>query len=376
MIFVLGAGASVPLGMPTTKSFLDGLCNDRTVGRTATEIRTSAAYRFRVGVDDINIEDFLQHVYELQLMVWFARRSSVPRLLPRFTGLSRIAASADQHLSELLESVFARLHESCGDCSGARVNEIWHPILQRASIVQPTIPIFTLNYDWTFEKLAIEHMRQYQLLDGFELLGGEWNPKRFSAKPSAKRINVSLFKLHGSTNWIGEGPTKSMGRFESGGFDMVYPGHAHEMALGDEYWSLSPDGGIDREPYKTLHDRFRESVREAELVVVIGYAFHDERVNDELLTQVNRRRTLKVLVVDPGIERYVRRTDSTHTDPPFEWLKFTHHGTRWSQFYWFEGYFGTPEAADAILNGIDRLLPRRPRSKRNPARVRVKRAAD
>ena len=47
-----------------------------------------------------------------------------------------------------------------------------------------------------------------------------------------------MFKLHGSTSWLPEGPIKSMGRFEtlpdedssSDGypphqFEMVYPGH-------------------------------------------------------------------------------------------------------------------------------------------------------
>lgn len=86
---VLGAGASVPLGMQTTKSLLEKLENKTRHGELAAEIHKSAAYRFRIGVDDVNIEDFFEHLYELQLMIWFAKRSELPTLLPGFTHARR-----------------------------------------------------------------------------------------------------------------------------------------------------------------------------------------------------------------------------------------------------------------------------------------------
>ena len=89
LMFVLGAGASVPLGMPTTKSLLEKLENKTRLGKLAAEIQ-SAAYRFRIGVDDVNIEDFFEYLYELQLMIWFAQRSELPTLLPGFTARATV----------------------------------------------------------------------------------------------------------------------------------------------------------------------------------------------------------------------------------------------------------------------------------------------
>ena len=86
VIFVLGAGASVPLGMPTTTSLLAKLENKTRLGKLAAEVHKSAAYRFRIGHDVTNIEDFFEHLYELQLLLWLARRSEVPTLLPNFTS--------------------------------------------------------------------------------------------------------------------------------------------------------------------------------------------------------------------------------------------------------------------------------------------------
>ena len=124
-----------------------------------------------------------------------------------------MTASARKDLSDIQLNAYRLLHRTCGDCSGAKVDALWRPILECVSGQQPVVPIFTLNYDWTFEKLAIENPQRYHLTDGFEVLGGNWDAERFATmRPSRKKINLALFKLHGSTCWLGG--MKSMGRFE------------------------------------------------------------------------------------------------------------------------------------------------------------------
>ncbi|MGC2657685.1 MAG: hypothetical protein WA324_06885, partial [Bryobacteraceae bacterium] len=114
VIFVLGAGASAPLGMPMSGNLTEKLCDGTSEGRVAAEIRCSAAYRFRVSEKDINIEDFLEHLYALQSMLWLARRSSLPQLLPGFTANEPIPAAADEILRALNRRVYQLLHQTCG----------------------------------------------------------------------------------------------------------------------------------------------------------------------------------------------------------------------------------------------------------------------
>jgi hypothetical protein len=177
-------------------------------------------------------------------MIWFAQRSDLPTLLPGFTSAQApVTDAARKDLSAIKLNAERLLHRTCGDVSGAKVDALWRPILEYVGGQQPVVPIFTLNYDWTFEKLAIENQQRYHLTDGFELLGGNWDAERFAKmRTSRKKVNLALFKLHGSTCWLGG--MKSMGRFESRErddfgddypsrpFDMVYPGHAHEMSFG------------------------------------------------------------------------------------------------------------------------------------------------
>ncbi|MGC2656976.1 MAG: hypothetical protein WA324_03290, partial [Bryobacteraceae bacterium] len=236
---------------------------------------------------------------------------------------------------------------------------------------QLVVPIFTLNYDWTFEKLAIEVANRYRLIDGFELLGGAWDPSRFlNIDPEPGRTNIALFKLHGSTNWLPGGPVKSTGSFMPDSesqdseypphrFEMIYPGHAHERRFGDESSEpLNDPSGLvfpwaGREPYKTLHGHLHDFTQRARLIVVIGYAFHDKLVNTELAAAVNNRTDVRVLVVDPGIKRYVKRTDRTHWDAPFEFLKFGPQDFCWSRFAWIKGKFGIKNIANKLVRVID-----------------------
>lgn len=372
IMFVLGAGASTPFGMPSAVSLLQRLEGNMRLGKLAAEIRKSAAYRFRVSEDNINIEDFFEHLYDIKLLLWLARRSELPTLLPGFTA--PVLEDAEKALADVQLRAYQLLHRTCGDCSGVKVDALWRPIFEWVKGAQPVAPIFTLNYDWTFEKLAIENARHYTLADGYELLGGSWDAKRFARlKPSRTKINLVLFKLHGSTNWLPIG-VKSMGRFEartdpdegsnglpSHQFEMVYPGHAHELWLGNEAWQrISDPNGmfgswLERDPYKTIYTYFHQAARRAALIVVIGYAFHDEQVNREI-TRASRH--AKIVVVDPGIWRYVRRTDSTRQEPPFEWLKFkfSDQGTPWSRFYWLHEKFGPSDTTRILLDGMRRLL--------------------
>lgn len=346
--------------MPTTERLRAQLCDSTEVGNIASEIHRSAAYRLRIGEKDVNIETFLEHLYEIKLLIWLAQRSNLPILLPAFTADSRVIAAADDKLTDIESRVFDLVRKTCADCSAVEADKLWSKILQSAAKRQSTVPIFTLNYDWTFERLSIQFPKKYDLVDGFELLGGMWDPARFAAAPVAGKVNIRLFKLHGSTNWVGEGPIKSLATFDQAqsdeggdgpGFVMIPPGHAHEISLGNEYWQQasrdgSPPAWLESDPFKTLHEEFETASRQARLIVVIGYAFHDESINRCIEAALATNKLTKVFVVDPGT-RYER--------PPFEWLKFARYEIDWSRFYYYQDYFD-PTTVGEVARAINKLL--------------------
>jgi hypothetical protein len=143
---------------------------------------------------------------------------------------------------------------------------------------------------------------------------------------------------------------------------MIYPGHTHEHWFGDEYWGrLNDANGIiepwgEREPYKTLQAHLHDLLGRAHRAVIIGYAFHDKIVNAELSAALDVNTRAQVLVVDPGITRTVKRTKSTHQEPPFEFLQLAGEPTfPWSRFTWLKGRFGERAVADAIVKWIGEI---------------------
>ena len=125
--------------------------------------------------------------------------------------------------------------------------------------------------------------------------------------------------------------------------------------------------GLSKTRYRTLYAQFHQAARRAKVIVVIGYAFHDKLVNQEI-TKATRH--AKILVVDPGIERYDKAIGSTHTDPPFEWLKFGDRDTRWSRFYFLDDKFGPPETTEMLLDGMKGLLQQRSSPRRKAVALR------
>ena len=93
-------------------------------------------------------------------------------------------------------------------------------------------------------------------------------------------------------------------------------------------------------------------MRQAELIVVIGYAFHDKLVNSELAAALDANERARVLVVDPGITRYVKRLGTTHQDAPFEFLKLGPLEFNWSRFIWLAGKFGDKRVATEMVRAI------------------------
>lgn len=157
------------------------------------------------------------------------------------------------------------------------------------------VEIFTLNYDLLLEQ-ALEslgatyfdgfagHLRGRFRADLVEALGlstGLVVPSSF----------VRLWKLHGSINW-------SVEETGDGRRDIVRlgsPASTEEVAA--IYPSEEKYTDSRRVPFLALHDRFRRSLDEPEtLLLVAGYSFGDQHVNEVLFDSLFRHRRSEAIV--------------------------------------------------------------------------------
>jgi len=385
IVYFLGAGSSVPLGMPTTTSFRQVLLrrSNAEEKRIIKALYSSAGYRYGLPEEAINLERFLEFLHELRLGLWLLSKSNLSTSISPALGQVPFDswAEADLNVNLVKWKVLETLHEVCGDCSGQKVRELWEPLFKELQSVTSVFPIFSLNYDWAFEKLCLTVESDFRLSDGFSsLLGGQWSPKHYlDFKPSKKRIDICLFKLHGSTCWVGG--IKSLGSFsgreakpkhgfESGDmrpFEIVYPGFRREVWLGEEHWSMPGlEGDISigwrqREPFSLLYTYLDECLMNCKVLVVIGYAFGDNEINTRLANALAENRQPHKVVLDPG-RRWQRKLpngmNEVWFEAPYNWsFRDAVEPEAWNnRLHWIHGKFGTKRSQNELLRKVQFTL--------------------
>lgn len=145
------------------------------------------------------------------------------------------------------------------------------------------VEIFTVNYDLLFET-ALER-RRVPYFDGFVgTLKARFHTELVENsigkdKESVPAFFVRLWKLHGSVNWLWETP------------DIVRLGQPVSSSLAAAiYPSDAKYDESRRVPFVVLQDRFRRALQEPEtLVIISGYSFADEHLNELIFEAAARR---------------------------------------------------------------------------------------
>lgn len=167
------------------------------------------------------------------------------------------------------------------------------PILKLAESQGPTL-VMTLNYDRTVEAACAANSLTCET--GFEA----WKDKGAIRFESTRGIR--LLKLHGSLDWRTSGsraPDPS-----------TMPTHAYLTDGHDPDKAKGEPVIIFGEGEKLRHDGpFIDLLREADAqlqlardLVIVGYSFRDDHVNDRISAWVNGELARRLLVIDPSFD--------------------------------------------------------------------------
>ena len=150
--------------------------------------------------------------------------------------------------------------------------------LQRLGNLGEPRDIFSLNYD-TLLEASLDDLR-LPYIDGFRGINRAWfDVGTFDEKTEAA---FRIFKLHGSINWTRDDDGHVRRGRDLGGENkpiVVYP--SEQKYLQTQY-------GV----YETLIGRFRDRLRISRVnncLVVLGYSFHDEHINEAISDSINAR---------------------------------------------------------------------------------------
>ncbi|MGD9995656.1 MAG: SIR2 family protein [Ilumatobacteraceae bacterium] len=192
-----------------------------------------------------------------------------------------------------------------------------------------TLTIATLNYDVTVERCAELHA--VSLSTG---MAGWCESGAFAWGDSS----VRLLKLHGSCDWWAPKSQRSE-RWSLG----VPALEAVPGIIFGEGNKLRARG-----PFLTLFMEFTESLRSATDVLVVGYSFRDEHVNAALLRWANERSGRRLIVVSPTVSQK-GTMGSAQTEPVLSFLRQLDLET--NGLFRFQAI--TTTARDGITKGVE-----------------------
>lgn len=313
MLF-LGAGASAALGIPTIEGFTDKIIASLDNNEWKNEL-LAMKNRLLANKERWDIE-----IVTTALTLLSDRPAMRGYNLP-LLAISDEIPEPKPHLSILIDEIKKRIYENCMNFdrkaagtlfkqlrSALNKEEMRNITLKRRKspwgdflrfgkgIYQDEISnkVFTTNYDITYETSLIwDGINDYR--DGFEQHG---QSPVFNNNWEENKIHLA--KLHGSVNYYSrlkdDAIVKYPGDLRQNGTNvfgerlermMIYP-------IGEKY--------VIKTPYFQLLQKFREDLSKEGVVVIIGYSFRDDPINNALIERIIRNDPIKLVIVagDPA----------------------------------------------------------------------------
>ncbi len=293
LVWLLGAGASAPFGIPTMQQMVVDF-------ETELNRRGSTEEVFLYH----EISGFLKNTLgrPVDLEVVFTIVDSFVHWSPDRLGLAslyhslRLLKREGQKNVALIEKAYGELFDTLTrDLTGGRVvrNSHWAPDNQA---------IFTTNYDATLEHYWVDCVR-VSLNTGFQ-----WNDvigMKVSRPDNWRDAGYpKLFKLHGSVTWLNDAEyglteqrvvPRDMKKWTDSKFlgqVMLYPIEEKELYV---------------EPYLTMFEQLNRELASTQYWIVVGYSFADRFIRDIFIR--NSRETTRMAILHPHADQIAQRLE-------------------------------------------------------------------
>ena len=336
----LGAGASVPYGMPTTEGLMK-------------KINSKFPRQDLLGKYP-DIEHILQ-ILDQEVQIAKLKAGMHHRSINR--GLSGNLDSTIQ-AKKIIDKLI-RQHYRWNPSQGPAAEEVLTPLFKLAQSDEKHVVIFTTNYDTVIERYTEKPDRGTDLINGFKLHPAAhvhvWK-ESFMANNDMP-IKVFLYKLHGSLNWQ---------KIEVGGkLEIAEKVDESKPGAGAYDIYIRPSLDVKKEatrvePYATAHHKFTSLLPSFDTCIVIGCSFRDEHIFKEFTKFIQYGGTL-IAVSPTALEDFLR---ALNRQPPSE------HTSKWGEkslysmsyrpgeeqrFYAVHQKLGEDDT-DAIMDTLNRIV--------------------
>jgi hypothetical protein len=287
MLVLTGAGASVPFGMPTMAEFKASIDS-----RWLSLIDQIPEMKKGFDLEELlGVLDFYEHIgdrypHDALLKTWFV-----------YQGHKNLGADAKALKNEVFDKII-ELYGQLSPENQEKAKQIYLPLynglLRYCGNEPPVLPIFTTNYDLTFEALGIKD-REFALSNGLRNIGhdSEWSHEHYRG---ALDYKFAVFRLHGCSHWM---KNKRKGR-------ILYQSQPDRRDLDNKepavlYPLLGKEVAVPNEPFATAYSYLRECLRAARVILIIGYSGRDPLVQQYIADSLRLDSQKLIVVISKGI---------------------------------------------------------------------------
>lgn len=282
VIFLIGAGCSFDATVPVSGGMITKLeellqKEDHDVYKLYWYIKHTMEYGNKLfDIDqDFNIESLMVGLHCLEN---YKRNQFYPFIIGYTNDLREYAGKDFENIKKLISIIEKQLPNWVTLAFYSMANYYENFEKFQKEITYP-IRIFSLNYD-----LCLEKNIKCKIETGFGQ-DQTWDGNRFSQSEDDEETAIYLYKLHGSIDWErredGTLINSSQQNIKS---DIIFGTNMKLQAI---------------DPYLFYLYEFRRYALSSRLIVVIGYSFNDNHINDLIRQALNNDHSRKLIVVEP-----------------------------------------------------------------------------
>ena len=300
VVILLGAGASANFGCPTTAVFLEYF------SKILTEEENKFLWSLRTlfNVKDIEhiveILDTLQEIEDLStasslhgfflnygLTVSFVKSHNWPPTLEgqfEWKRIIKLAKVLEKSIIAFTFSQYQRKPEFFDQIKNYYGR--FFSLLRPLNAKKLDFEIFTTNYDYVMEDFCSQsgHFLTYAVLN-----------RTLQPRPASADIeNYFLTKLHGSLNWVFNKQTQKIEVI-----DVQFPVPPDSALYENNEFVLfgRKPNTEEKSEYADMFDRFREKLAQANICIVVGFAFRHPEINRIINESLETNSSLQLFIV-------------------------------------------------------------------------------
>ena len=294
----LGAGASAFVSQPTTKKLMDLVWERIKTQESGVEISTIT-------------ESIIQADYYTDIEKIYDGIDRMLRIRDTTTNVKPIVSALCDNEDTMVKSTLMELESvrdmirdvllasfDISESEYVLIVPMYDVVMDYISDQTDGIHVFTTNYDTVVEAYA--HAKSFEIVNGFTDGGRLSRVWADHWERSTTWLPLYLTKLHGSVNW-----------YEDADGNIVEAGVIPQRDPEHDIMIAPTEGPKDysKEPFQSLMNHFKESIKDVEMLLVIGFSYRDEDIVDVIKDRLEHGMTL--ISVSPTATTDIRRVSDT-----------------------------------------------------------------